>query len=261
MEDWLNDLVEKEDYYYALDCVQDQKEALLKAWQEGPHREFERCIRLAIQDVESVKIQNPRFAISIEYLIGTLDGYTELLEKLFRTENRMHMITETLTRQSPKVRQILLCLYERDDGIKHGELADKIGSSYSSLTNIMKKVLFSGAVEATRSGRNTYYYLTDVGRQYCEQQGNSENELRQIIQTAVKEAVRQAFEGIEAARDSLGQLKVGDTFIPVIDNEIGNPLAFESTVKIGNLKYPNFRTISNVEDRSITATVLNRIKE
>lgn len=76
------------DFYTILGKVEEQKESLLNAWISREHQDFERIIRLAIQGIESEKNRNPELNISIQYQLGKLDGYTELLEQLYRKEQK-----------------------------------------------------------------------------------------------------------------------------------------------------------------------------
>lgn len=222
------------DFFSAMDHVEEQKEALWTTWMANGRQDFESAIRMAIQDIESLKNRYPELNVSVPYLLGKLDGYTELFERLYREEQRVCAVAEDLT---PKARQILLYLYEHD-GTRHGDLAAAVGSSYSSLTNIMKKVLLSGAVEAVRSGRNTCYHLTEAGRQYCDRCLHSDNDLTHTIRRIVRETVRVVFDEVRET-DSLPahQLQEGDTFTPVINNEIRSPLVLNRISNIDNQKY------------------------
>lgn len=235
------------DLFSAMDHVEEQKEALWTAWMANGRQDFESAIRMAIQDVESLKNRYPELNVSIPYLLGKLDGYTELFERLYREEQRVYAVTEELTPQTPKARQILLYLYE-NDGTRHGDLAAAIGSSYSSLTNIMKKVLLSGAVEAVRSGRNTCYHLTEAGRQYCERSLYSDNGLKHMIQRTVRETVQALLEAEESGLPPQ-RLQAGDKVTPVVDNQMQDPLVITRITKMGNQKFAECSScIENTEE-------------
>lgn len=236
------------DLFSAMTHVEEQKEALWTAWMDGTHQDAERVIRLAIEEVESVKNQHPDLNCSVPYQLGRLDGYTEFLEQLLRAEKRMNMIKEDLVRHSPKARQVLMCLDQNGD-MRHGELAAAIGSSYSSLTNIMKKVLLSGAVESTRSGKNTYYHLTDSGRQYCESQSHSRNEWLAFIQAAIQESVNKAIQSQGGDKLPTQQINVAEKFVPIVNNEVYDPVRVDGIMTMGNLKYVVLnRAVANIEE-------------
>lgn len=248
----LNSALEREDLFFVIDYIEDYKEHLLHEWKDAQHENFETVLRLAIQEIEQIKNQHSYLNCSIPYQLGKLDGYTDIFERLFRAEESMRAVKQSLVKQTPKTRQILLCLY-RNGGMRHGELAAAVGSSYSSLTNMMKKVLLSGAVESTRSGKNTYYYLTEVGRQYCEQQDQRRDELQSLIRMVVEDSIRKVllYSSVDSTtkKDVSQQLKVSDRFIPIFNNETYDPLSIVSISAIGDIKYVELSgVLTNTED-------------
>ena len=224
------------DFFSVMDHVEEQKKTLWTTWMANGRQDFGSVVRMAIQEVERLKSRNPEWNVSIPYLWGRLDGYTELFERLYREEQRVYAAAECLTPQTPKVRQILLYLYQ-NDGARHGDIATSIGSSYSSLTNIMKKVLLSGTVEAVRSGRNTCYHLTEAGRQYCERSLHSNNGLTQMIREIVRETIQTILETMEENGLPTQRVQVGEKITPIVDNEIQNPITVDRIIKMGNKKF------------------------
>lgn len=151
--------------YAIIDQNEERKESLWAAWERDEG--LENLLRLAIQEVEAQKVKHPELNISTSYQMGRFDGYTELLEQLFRARERDKAIRNNPGLRTEKSQLILDILYKMGETL-HGDLADAVGSSYSSLTAEMKEMLLSGVVEATRSGRNTRYHLTYVGQKYYE---------------------------------------------------------------------------------------------
>ena len=68
--------------YDIIDQNEERKESLWAAWERDEG--LENLLRLAIQEVEAQKVKHPELNISTSYQMGRLDGYTELLERLFR---------------------------------------------------------------------------------------------------------------------------------------------------------------------------------
>ena len=243
------------DLFSAMAHVEDRKEALWTAWTDNSRQDFERVLRLTIQEVESVKERWPELNCSVQYQLGKLDGVTVLFEQFYRAAERMKAIKKNLARQTPKSRQILMYLYKNKD-VNHGELAEAIGSSYSSLTNIMKKVLLSGAVESARSGKYTYYNLTEAGRKFCECQTSEKNELLESIRTAVRECISATIPKSLPASISVPSqsLNLGERFIPVFnDDEIGEAMTFDSLIRMGDLKYAKFSKVNDEKHELQTA--------
>lgn len=257
------DILEKGDVYELIDSVEDCKDAIWDAWNAQPRESMEPVLKLAVQETEGVKNRKPELRISSAYHMGRLDGYTEAFEKLFRAEQGLRAAERELPAPSPKALQIMQVLYEKGN-MRHGELADAVGSSYSALTNMMKKLLLSGAVASTRSGRNTHYHLTEIGRSYFQrgqEQEDSVRVLKEAIRSAVAEGVRTALSqktGDPAERgDADGGanaqcLRVSDRIVPYINHERQEPLAIERILKDGPTYYVEFVTdMTNMEDEAV----------
>lgn len=255
--DYANDLFSAKDY------VEDQKENLWTSWTTDPREVFGSKLRIAIEDVESLKNHRPELNCSVEYQLGKVDGYTELFEQLFRTEEQKRSAANILAQQSPKAQKVLQCLY-REGSMRHGDLAAAVDSSYSSLTNIMKKVLLSGAVESARSGKNTYYRLTDVGRQYCKQQtAAKKGELSELIRSIVAEVGRQ-WERLEMQsqlqKSGSGQfyLRTGESFNASINDGPLEKMKIDGFVMEmqNNVKYV---AMSNMEEKDSARSPLETL--
>lgn len=251
------------DLFSTMNHVENQKENLWISWTTDLREDFEPKLRLVIQEVESLKNHYPELNCSVEYHLGKMDGYSELFEQLFRTEEQKRAITKSLTQQSPKARQILQCLYQ-NSGMRHGELAAAVGSSCSGLTNIMKKILLSGAVESVRSGKNTYYHLTDVGQQYCQHLASVEDKylskLVPIIQKSMEESLIKFLSSVgkntlkthsqeEKSNNDLQQLGVSDRFVPYLNGERLELVVIDRIMNTENTKYVS---LTNCEKNNLT---------
>ena len=61
------------DFFSAMDHVEEQKEALWTTWMANGRQDFESAIRMAIQDIESLKNRYPELNVSVPSLLGKLD--------------------------------------------------------------------------------------------------------------------------------------------------------------------------------------------
>lgn len=167
----LQDAVAKENISLVQQYIMSYQRDILERWTDSTHEDFEKFLRLSDQESARAKraLGTGDTKAELSYYLGTLNGYIEIFWELFREEEQDSRVIALSAAQSAKTDQILLCLYTKNggQGMRHGELADSIGVSYSALTNTMKRILHSGAVEAARSGKNTYYTLTKAGRRYC----------------------------------------------------------------------------------------------
>ena len=177
---------------------------LLDEWRGADGDQFEKQLRLYIQKSQRMKRELISPEQEISYQLGLIAGMIRAMEQIYRFEGEDQKIIESLAKSSGKTRQILDCLYKAPErGMQHSDLAIAIASSTSSLTNLMKKVLQSGAVEASREGKFTFYMLTTAGERYCKQQNGSQHEtgvlpdtlkteLVEIVTTAVKHCASEA---------------------------------------------------------------------
>lgn len=168
----LQQLVASADYSALEDYAHLCQVEALERWVCLDHSDMERFLRLSEQKISRAKrpIEQANGLCQSAFFLGVAAGMVTILRELYREEKKDQQITAMCAAQTDKTDQILLCIASQNggQGMRHGELADAVGIPYSSLTNIMKRVLQSKAVTATRSGKNTYYTLTRAGRRYCE---------------------------------------------------------------------------------------------
>lgn len=106
------------------------------------------------------------------FLIGVCAGALSCLEEYLRqqhqTERAGEFAGELKAASLPHARQILFTI-EAHEGIRHGQLAEQIGIEKSTLSGIMDKLVASGAVVFSRPGKFKYYFLSQMGKRYCDQ--------------------------------------------------------------------------------------------
>lgn len=167
----MENLVACEDYATAESRIQDDlnilREYLFSSKLEDLEEEIERkkasLSRLAKRE---------QFGKNIHFLVGRYIGYLNALDdytsvavrkKAFRDSINSYSISEI-----PHVNDIILTVM-RNEGIRHGKLAECVGIEKSTLTGIMDRLVEKGAISFSRPGKYKYYYLTEIGRQYYEE--------------------------------------------------------------------------------------------
>lgn len=107
---------------------------------------------------------------NIDYVLGVFRGWLKAFEVFYRAqtgEDRARRQIDAKFGDIPHFEDILFTIREQE-GIRHGELAERVGIEKSTLTSIMERVIRSGTVIFSRPGKFKYYYLTEVGKRYCE---------------------------------------------------------------------------------------------
>lgn len=194
---------------------------ILNQWTNSTHDDLEKFLRLSEQKVSRAKrsIDQQDGTYENAFSLGMVMGFVTIFRELLREEKKDQRIVAMCASQTEKADQILMALASRNggQGMRHGELAEAVGIPYSSLTNIMKRILQSRAAEATRSGKNTYYTLTKAGRRYCAKKQESPNTA--VLQHAW-ERLRSLMKEVETAgHDSEIGLYAGDDVTIATQND------------------------------------------
>ncbi len=176
------------------------------------------------------------------YLLGCVYGTMQVFRALLEREIKEAAIIAVNAAQSEKTDDILYVLYTENNGqgMRHGELAKALDMSESSLTNIMKRVLQSGAVESSRAGKNTFYILSKAGRDYCFNKKKhdfvpSKKQLTDEVQKAVKTAIDDLYNANKTKMYSY-EIGLGDVFNPVINGELKGKFILKKIIKSGKNK-------------------------
>lgn len=106
---------------------------------------------------------------NIDYFAGVFIGLLYALEVDFFAhglEEQAGAALDAVAKDIPHFQEILYEI-EAQDGIRHGKLAELVGIDRSTLTGIMDRIILSDAVIFSRPGKFKYYYLTELGKRYC----------------------------------------------------------------------------------------------
>ena len=148
---------------------------LFHAWFDSNRQIFEDELAVCIQRAKRARKQLDEWRNNPAYQLGKLEGLVQAYSSLYQEEKRQntidHEITAIIPRPGGVTRKILYVLYDllsSDQWITHGALARKVETTETSLTNIMKKLVLSHAVESEKSGKYTNYRLTEAGKRYYE---------------------------------------------------------------------------------------------
>lgn len=106
---------------------------------------------------------------NIDYFAGVFIGLLYALEAhlfIHNLEEQAGTTLDATAKDIPHFQEILYAI-EAQDGIRHGKLAESVGIDRSTLTGIMDRIILSDAVIFSRPGKFKYYYLTELGKRYC----------------------------------------------------------------------------------------------
>lgn len=157
------------DLYSLQLLIVDGQNEILQSWLAPSQEVFHTKLRLNMQKSARARRSLIRPEDEIPYHLGVWDGWLQAFHSLDDAQSRENDIISMAVEKSPKTEEIIRFLYQNDHALRHGELADALGMSYSALSNAMKRVIASGAVSVSRTGRNTRYTLTPASRRCCEE--------------------------------------------------------------------------------------------
>lgn len=131
---------------------------------EATEREIEKAITKFSYLVKKEIAQK-----NIHFIFGRYIGFIDALYEHLSKEHKEKLLKESFNSceisEIPHVNDIIVTLHN-EDGIRHGQLAHRVGIEKSTLSGIMDKLVKSGAVRYTRPGKYKYYYLSDLGKNY-----------------------------------------------------------------------------------------------
>lgn len=229
----------------------DFKSAVLSRWDEELPEDLEIYLRISDQKLARAErqLEPSNDMESCLYALGMLRGMIDLFQSLLKREMEDQRILFVCASQSRHTDQILQQLHTHHggQGMRHGELAKEIGISESSLTNIMKRILSSGAVESTRSGKNTFYSLTRAGRNYCvnklKKNRSASSDWTEVFLGKLVEQYEK-IQTLLAALSDQGGIKVGDRVIQSVDGGEFKEYRLKEMYQFFNQKYVNMSSVS-----------------
>lgn len=179
---------------YKIQCfVIDQQNESIKKWINSAREEFQTYLSLKLQKSMRTKKMLIHEEDEISYQLGVWEGWLRAFLALQEEELKENDIISMAVEKSPKTGQIILCLYQNGRTMQHGALARTLDMSYNALTNAMKRVISSGAVSVSRTGRSTHYTLTPAACKYCREKLERE---AQVTASVKIEALAESLEKI-----------------------------------------------------------------
>ena len=101
----------------------------------------------------------------IIFLLGKLEGTLDCADNLAEVyEQNNYLIKQK--KVTTKYFEPVLEILENNEGISHGQLAQKLGINPNQLSNVMRKIVASGAVQKESVGKSSYYFLTDSAKYF-----------------------------------------------------------------------------------------------
>lgn len=114
---------------------------------------------------KEIKSENVSFAIGRYY--GMLEALSGCVDDLVKKERVLNEINSSGFEKIPHLNDII-AIIAANPGIRHGELAKKVGIERNTLTSITDRLIECDVITFSRPGKFKYYYLTNLGNSYYE---------------------------------------------------------------------------------------------
>lgn len=160
--------INNKDYDYIYEFINNSVDAIVRDLYDDELKkvlttiEREKSIFSMIDKQESVEKNK-------HYLIGKYVGFIYAVDKFLSIalpkKNLDNVVNSLNVYEIPHINDIIITII-KNEGIRHGKLADEIGIKKSTLTGIMEKLVSKGIVTFSRPGKYKYYYVTDLGKEY-----------------------------------------------------------------------------------------------
>lgn len=166
----LVDALEKNDYANLITCIQDSVERLKTYWSNADLAGVEGEIEQKKSSL-SFRVKKKLVEKNVDFAFGRYIGYVDALYEQLAKAYKEKSFNDTLETYDisdiPHVNDIIITV-KQEEGIRHGNLAEKVGIEKSTLSGIMDKLVEKGAIRFSRPGKYKYYYLTELGNSYYE---------------------------------------------------------------------------------------------
>lgn len=141
----------------------------------------------------------------------------EPIKEIYDIEQKKNMAEEIASFLTKKRRQIMQILYTRGR-MSNGELANAVGTSVASLSNILLKFesFQYRLIDGKNEGKHRYYVLTDLGMEFIQDESQKNVAQKENI------VFRDAFLAIQQMKNSLRKIqdKMGEKWEWALDNAL-----------------------------------------
>lgn len=152
-----------------LDYAEERQQDIFAEWLERDEEDFRGILRyeyaLLDETADFLHMDEPRYAV---LRLGSLLGTVESFERMFFERREDQWAQARFQKEAMQVKHLpeVVRALETHGAMFHAELGEHLGLNPSTLTEAMKKVLDTGAVQASSSGKYKIYTLTDAGLRY-----------------------------------------------------------------------------------------------
>lgn len=164
------EVFEQNDYEKIFLYIQEKSEQLKLLLQEQNLEQLESDLEYE-KNIFAYYVKKLYVEKNIHFIFGRYMGLLDALYEQLIEQSSQQLLEKEIDdydiSQIPHVNDIIVAI-QKNEGIRHGNLAEKVGIEKSTLTGIMERLVDKGVVKFSRPGKYKYYYLSELGRKYFE---------------------------------------------------------------------------------------------
>ena len=161
---------EQNDYERIFLYIQERSEKLEQLFQERNLEQLERDLEYE-KNIFAYFVKRECVEKNMHFIFGRYIGLLDALYEQLIEQSSEQLLEKEIDdydiSQIPHVNDIIVTI-QKNEGIRHGNLAEKVGIEKSTLTGIMERLVDKEVVKFSRPGKYKYYYLSELGRKYYE---------------------------------------------------------------------------------------------
>lgn len=165
----LRTLIQQERYQDLMNYAHEAQQEVFLKWLDGTKEELQQYLRYqsALLDEVSDLLRPNKSSLAFLQL-GSLMGTVESFERVHYETQQSQWARDRLQEEGASIKHLsqVVQILEVNGAMTHKELSSALKMNPPTLTEAMKKILETGAVQVSNSGKYKIYTLTDAGLRY-----------------------------------------------------------------------------------------------
>lgn len=165
----LRALIQQARHQELIDYAHEAQQEVFLKWLDGTSEEFQQYLRYQSALLDEVPDLLRPDKSSLAFLqLGSLMGTVESFERVHYETQQSQWARDRLQEEGASIKHLsqVVQILEVNGAMTHKELSSSLKMNPPTLTEAMKKILETGAVQVSSSGKYKIYTLTDAGLRY-----------------------------------------------------------------------------------------------
>lgn len=231
----LESMLAEGQYQELVTYAEQTKDHLLASWIGGKAEPLRKELRYESALLTYIRrfiqeLDESRYAI---LRLGALMGTVESFERILYEQNQTLWAKARFTKEPVKHLPEIVQALETHGPMSHTEISDYLGMKPSTLSEAMKKVLNTGAVQAGAIGKYKMYSLSDAGLRYGKELRKNRN--RDVPFTELCEKLKHLLQKTE---DEVKRDAIKTTIMGLLNDDLSLNIRRGDTMQLRDSEHP-----------------------